>query len=331
MAKWWSLLFGVTMLVCAASMAAAPFIPGWWLPMGVSTHAGDVDSLYYFILFTTTFFFLLTEALLVWFMYEYGSRAEKAAAGVTTTQPTVTEKLAAQVQKVIKTEQQLELAWTIVPAAILLYVAFAQIGAWANVKYTSRMPRIDDKNLPLQIDVSARQFEWRFRYPSAQRYGEWKKNPKLAEDFSRKPHFDDVHIVNELHVFTTKGATKTEEFPAVLAHVKTIDVIHNFNLPHFRVKQDTLPGKIIPVWFRPTKANTKKLGENGPWVDGINPETGQADPLYIWEVACAELCGWGHYRMIARVYVHPNEEDFLAWLRWAEQQQNVHQREKTSK
>ena len=42
----------------------------------------------------------------------------------------------------------------------------------------------------------------------------------------------------------------------------------------------------------------------------------------VWELACAELCGWGHYKMIGRLYVHPTKEDFLAWLTHARDEQN---------
>ena len=40
MGKWWSLLFAVVMLACLGLFVAAPSL-GWWLPEGVSTHAGE--------------------------------------------------------------------------------------------------------------------------------------------------------------------------------------------------------------------------------------------------------------------------------------------------
>jgi cytochrome c oxidase subunit 2 len=65
------------------------------------------------------------------------------------------------------------------------------------------------------------------------------------------------------------------------------DVIHSFFIPVFRLKQDAVPGMTLSGWFQPTT-------------------TGQ------WEIACAELCGLGHYRMRARVWVHTPEE-FAQW------------------
>ena len=55
-----------------------------------------------------------------------------------------------------------------------------------------------------------------------------------------------------------------------------------------RVKQDTIPGQVTPVWFEATKP-----GE--------------------FEIACAQLCGMGHYRMMGYFTVH-SQEDFKQWL-----------------
>jgi cytochrome c oxidase subunit 2 len=57
-----------------------------------------------------------------------------------------------------------------------------------------------------------------------------------------------------------------------------------------RVKQDAVPGMSILVWLQPTR-------------------TGK------YELACAELCGNGHYRMRAFVYVDKTEQDLNNWLK----------------
>jgi cytochrome c oxidase subunit 2 len=60
--------------------------------------------------------------------------------------------------------------------------------------------------------------------------------------------------------------------------LKSLDVIHSFFLPNFRVKQDAVPGMTTETWFIPEKAGS-------------------------WEIACAEHCGLGHYRMRGQVTV----------------------------
>jgi cytochrome c oxidase subunit 2 len=341
-AKWWSVLFGVVMAGCAGLFIAAPFVHdgAWWLPPGVSTHSGRVDRLFYIILGITGFFFILTEALLVIFMWQYAHRPgevkphplghhameEKGAFWTSFFKRTFRP-----VSALLHDQHRVELAWTLVPAAILLYIAFAQVSAWADVKYRSHMPPTESAEtgkIAFQIEVSARQFEWRMRYPSPERWAAWKNNPQLAGDFAKNPHIDDVHVVNELHVWTNsdaKDSSEPKDYPAFVVQLRTIDVLHSFNIPHMRVKQDSLPGKVIPVWFRPTRANTKKEGTR--WVDGVRPD-GTSDPAQIWEIPCAELCGWGHSRMVGRVYVHPSEDDFLEWLKDAAKKDHATQRER---
>jgi cytochrome c oxidase subunit 2 len=317
--KWWSILFAVIMLACGLSFVVAPFV-GWWLPEGVSSHAWHVDRLFYVILGITGFFFFLTEGLLVYFMFVYARRPVAHTADATLPPPLrAAAGFVRLIPRFLHHEHRVEMAWTIVPAIILLYIAFAQVTTWAEIKYQSRAPQYEGLEVPLQVSVSARQFEWRLRYPSTERVKNWlnKKNKLDFESFARKPQFDDVHAVNELHVW--KGQP-------VIVHLTTRDVIHSFNLPHFRVKQDALPGREIPVWFTPTKANTVRGGD-GTWLHGVNPATKAASHEYDFDLPCAELCGWGHYRMIGKVYVHETQQDFLDWLAGVERYQAVPQGE----
>lgn len=312
MGKWWAVLFGVTMILCLGLFIMAPMV-GWWMPQAVSTHAWDVDFLFYVILAVTGFFFVLTEAILVWFMWKYSGGQPKET---TPHQPGLLARLCKPITNLLHDQHRVEMAWTLVPALILLYIAFAQVPTWARVKYQSKMPELTD--MPIQIDVSARQFEWRVRYPSSERVKAWLDNAKKGQDteafkdyksFAKFPQQDDVHVVNEVHIWKMHPA---------MVHLTTRDVIHSFNLPHLRVKQDALPGKMIPLWFTATKANTRYSDKIGGYVDGINPETGKHDDHFVWDLACAELCGWGHYRMIGRLYVHENAEEFLDWLKKVE-------------
>ena len=74
----------------------------------------------------------------------------------------------------------------------------------------------------------------------------------------------------------------------VIVRIKSEDVIHSFFVPELRIKQDAVPGRQIEFWFEPTLP-------------------GQ------YELACAELCGLGHYRMRAEITVE-SQVDFDAWL-----------------
>jgi cytochrome c oxidase subunit 2 len=311
---WWTLLFAAINLAALGLFVAAPFC-GWWLPPGESTHADSVDNLFYLILWITGFFFILTEALLIVFMYRYASGPDGKRRVYTSSGPNVFQQIFKPVTDLIHDQHRLELTWTIIPGVVLLLIAFVQVDAWANIKYTARFQQITeaDKQEPLPIEVTARQFEWRMRYPNPKRLMECLTNPEKGKRFAKERHVDDVHLVNEIHTWKEQR---------VLVFLRSTDVIHSFNIPHMRIKQDSLPGKVIPVWFKPRKDtfNAKYNATKKRWEDGLPDESGRPK---IWEIPCAELCGWGHYHMIGRVYVHETKADFDQWLRAAQESQEA--------
>jgi cytochrome c oxidase subunit 2 len=320
--RWWSYFFGVVLLAALALFVAAPFV-GWWLPKDVSSYGYRVDGLFYFILGITGFFFILVEALLVYFMYVYAERPSGQEHPVS---PRYAEEKGALWTSVFKSafrpvsallhdQHRIELAWTIVPAAILLIIAFAQINAWADIKDPSNMPADPD----VTMVVSARMYEWRVRYPST------KPAPEQLASWAVNPEIDDVHVVNEVH--TWKDAK-------VKVFLQTRDIIHSFYLPNLRLKQDALPGKTIPVWFQVIDYNTVpvdlagrvvkgRAGRVDHWADGYDPDTGELGQDHqVWELACAELCGWGHYKMRGKLFVHEDKADYQRWLAAAKARQN---------
>lgn len=284
MQKFWGLLFAAVLVAELALFLVSPYL-GWWLPRNVATFGGEVDYLFYLILALTTVFFLLTEVVLVYNMLRFPARPERRSP------PT-------------HGSMSLELAWTIVPGALLVWIAFAQVGAWERIKYNARLPKADQV-----VEISPRQFEWRMRYPSSERLAEIQKTPALAPRFILDgPRPDDLRINNELHAW--KGAD-------VRVYLRSQDVIHSFFLPQLRVKQDALPGKITPVWFQASESNAR-------WDDEAKKMVLTAEP---WEIACAELCGWGHYKMQGRLYVHPDFDDYSRWLRHALAEQTKYEPE----
>ncbi len=321
MQKYWSVVFAIVILLCLGMTVLAPAVGGWWLPLMVSSFGGEVDNLFYLILWITAAFFALTEALLVYAMWKYSHVPGRKAA-------------------FIHGNHTLEQLWTAVPAIILVLIAVLQIGTWENIKYHTRMPKPDGKTQ--QMEVTARQWEWRIRYPSPESYERWAdtsddKARTDAEHWGEAAHFDDVHLVNEVHVWThDKQADPDDKEPQkILIHLRTRDVIHSFFLPNMRLKQDALPGKTIPVWFQAEDYNTAK-NEAGQWQDGYAPKkeqwarynakTGEWTHLdRIWDLACAEFCGSRHSMMKGKLYVHKDRADFLEWLRTAAKAQNARQ------
>jgi cytochrome c oxidase subunit 2 len=177
----------------------------------------------------------------------------------------------------------LEVIWTIVPAGILMFISLFQLPVVAEVRVKSEFP--EEARVAPVAEVIARQFEWRIRYPSKETSRGFKTESDV-QDWLANPRPDDLYSVNDLHVPSGR---------AVQIRLKSGDVQHAFFVPEFRVKQDAVPGLAIPVWFEVhNSAEHKKFD---PKLKG-----------YSYELLCAELCGWGHYKMKARVVAQPPAE-----------------------
>ena len=182
-------------------------------------------------------------------------------------------------------------AGVVVVEAVLLF-AFA-IPAWGTVK--NEFP---EESEAVVVRVVAEQFAWNIHYAGADGvFGrtsieliDTEVNP-LGLDSSDPYAADDITTINQLHLPLDKPA---------LIYLSSKDVLHSFGLPEFRVKQDAVPGLVIPVWFVPTlsTADYRKLKGS----ETIN-----------YEIACAQLCGLGHYRMRGYVTID-TEDEYNTWL-----------------
>jgi cytochrome c oxidase subunit 2 len=326
----WSVYFGlILVLELGLYLAARFFIPGWGLPhlANSDSFGANIDRLFYVIEGPVGFFFILTQVILVWGMWRFAGSPERRAVYT-------------------HGDHRLEMAWTAVPALILLFIAFVQISAWEDIKYHTRM-----KPPQHVIEVSARQFAWMLRYPGGKLKeklkdqsgppemdpehidrkkftvdresdsDEWEGKRKAADNWGRHNtgEITDLHVVNEVH--TWAGANTR-------IYLKSRDVLHSFFLPHMRLKQDAVPGKdFIPVWFKPTDYNGEWDENQNVWVYAKDKDGKKK----VWELACAELCGWGHYKMNGFLYVHKNEDNYDKWLAHALEAQRTKTRPKEKK
>ncbi len=266
MKRFWCLFF---MFWPITAVIVCWLAPGWnwWFPQGP---AGDglassplgrrIDDLFYMILVITSITFVGTQVALGYVLFTGARRGDQPAD-------------AEEGEKAWYTHgsHNLEVMWSIVPAGILLFIALYQMDVWAEYRVRNEFPK-QVQSGPL-AEVTARQFEWRIRYPGLDEEGN--PLPLMAE-----PQPTDLYTVNDLHLPSGKP---------VMINLRSADVQHSFFLPELRVKQDAVPGLVIPVWFE-----TKKSAN--------------------YALLCAELCGWGHYKMKARLVTQP-EEEWRGWLR----------------
>jgi len=183
-----------------------------------------------------------------------------------------------------------EIAVAVIEAILL--VGFA-IPIWA-----ARVDRVPPESEALVVQVTAEQFAWNVRYAGPDGvFGrtditmiDAQANP-LGLDRSDPAAKDDVTTLNQLYLPVNKP---------IIVKLRAKDVIHSFGVPEFRVKQDAIPGFTIPVYFVPDVTTAEMRTRTG------NPE-------FQYEIACAQLCGLGHYRMRGFVTVQTAEE-FQTWM-----------------
>jgi cytochrome c oxidase subunit 2 len=188
------------------------------------------------------------------------------------------------------TSSYLEIGVAVVEAVLL--IGFA-IPLWA-----ARIDTIPPESQAVVVHVTAEQFAWNAHYAGPDKvFGktdikliDLQSNP-LGVDRSDPPAKDDVTTVNQIYIPVNTP---------VIVKLRSKDVIHGFNVPELRVKQDAIPGLTIPIWFVPTVTTAE-----------MRQRTGNAE--FQYEIACAQLCGLGHYRMRAFVTVLSAEE-FQKWM-----------------
>ncbi len=244
-------------------------------PNAASTHAASIDQMIDAVHVLMFLLFVGWGAFFVYVLFRFraGRNPKADPVGVTG-----------------KTNTWLEVGVAV--AEVILLVGFS-IPLWAE-----RVDDIPPEEDAVVVRVVAQQFAWNIWYPGEDGvFG--KQNLELLDeetnpiglDRSDPAGADDITTINQLHLPVDR--------PAVI-HLSSKDVIHSFNLPNMRIKQDAMPGLTIPVWFVPT-ITTEQMRE----------QTG--DPEFIYEIACAQLCGNSHYSMRGFMTIH-TDESYAAWL-----------------
>ena len=183
---------------------------------------------------------------------------------------------------------KLELLWTIVPAIVLSVLVFTGLQAWNDI--TSKAPEEAE-----QIEIFGQQFAWVSRYTGADdklgnfNYRKISIDNKVGVDFTDEKALDDF-IPREIHL--PKGHP-------VLFKIRARDVLHSVYAPHFRLKMDAVPGMPTQFHFVATKTTAEMREETG-------------NPDFNYELACAEVCGRGHFAMRLLIVVD-TKEDYDKW------------------
>ena len=171
MGKFWSLLFLCVTIFGVGAFIAGPAM-GVWLPINVSETGRAIDHLFMFILVLTGVVFIATEVTLFFFLWRYDAKSN--------TQPV----------KFTHGSHTLEICWTILPAATLLFIAIYQMNAWADAKM--RAPNAGGHAQNFTVEVRAGNSSGGCAIHARSR--------PIGKRAIRWFGKDDIYDVNDLHV-----------------------------------------------------------------------------------------------------------------------------------
>jgi cytochrome c oxidase subunit II len=309
--------FVVAGLLILPTSAFADFNFGKLVPNLNFVYGNTIDSLYNIIFWLVGIAFFATEGALILFLFLFrarpGHKAQYSHGNVFA-----------------------ELSWALIPAVILVWLAFYQKSTWAFIRYD--MPKVEQSE---KAQVFAEQFLWNFRYSGP--------DGKFGTG-------DDIMTINQLHVPVGRKFVQ---------YTTAKDVIHSFFIPQARAKQDVVPGMLNRMWYEIDKVvcwdlkaqkevyftvdelkskkmalegfnlATQKIGIAGKRVYTYAPAGDKKKVAVLFEgkisdrpieeveyvqhpleIACAQLCGLGHYKMVGYAVID-TPETYDRWMKQA--------------
>lgn len=130
---------------------------------------------------------------------------------------------------------------------LVIFLAIFYYG-WTNFEYMRLAPSDS-----MVVKVTARQWSWSFEYPNG------KQTKVLFAPLNRPMKLE----------------------------IRSLDVVHGFYVPSFRLKIDAVPARANTTWFQATQQGS-------------------------FDIECTVICGVDHSLMLSKVVVVP-EADFKAW------------------
>ncbi|WP_439562068.1 cytochrome c oxidase subunit II [Roseinatronobacter sp.] len=170
-----------------------------------------LDDLLLWIIVPITIF---VTGLLIWVIVFHNRRANPEPARFTHNTP-------------------LEIAWTVVPALILLFIALFTFPA---LRHQQIMPEAD-----VTIKVTGFQWYWGYEYVD--------HGVEFSQFMLERDELEDYGYTDDLYLLATDTAMVVPVNQNIVLQVTAADVIHSWTIPAFGVKQDGVPGRLAELWF----------------------------------------------------------------------------------
>lgn len=261
--------------------------------VSASEHGPWVNSLFSWSLFFTGVVFIITHIALFWYAWKYRERAGSKAI-------------------FWAHNGKLEMVWMAIPAVVMTFLVIMGLVTWNKTMTDIPADAVPGKDY-IEIEAVGYQFGWTLRHPGKDNllgdrdFRLYSGENPLGVVWTDKRNLDDINP-NELVI--PKGKK-------IRIRINSKDVLHNFYLPHFHVKMDAIPGMPTYFIFTPTITTEEmraKLSLDTEWqVPSTTDETKKRWETFDYELACAELCGKGHYSM-RRVVKVVEQAEYDKWV-----------------
>ena len=169
----------------------------------------------------------------------------------------------------------LEVVWTVIPIIILIVITVP------SVKLLVFMDKAPKDEVEMTLKVIGHQWYWSYEYPDA---------GNLAFDSNIIPDEEIDASKGQIRLLEVDNRIAIPVDTTIRVIMTSEDVLHNWAVPAFGIKMDTVPGRINEAWIRVPAA---KAG--------------------VYRGQCSELCGVNHGYMPI-VIEAKTKQDFAKWL-----------------
>jgi cytochrome c oxidase subunit II len=133
----------------------------------------------------------------------------------------------------------LEVVWTLIPVAILVFIS---LFSFPLLYKADKVPEKPD----LTIKVTGHQWYWGYEY--ADQNG-------ISFDANMLPE-DEAKAASKPYLLATDNAVVVPVNKVVRLQLTATDVIHGFLVPAFGIQMDATPGRLGEMWFKADKVGT---------------------------------------------------------------------------
>ena len=188
----------------------------FWFPESVNALASGVDELFIFVLWVTVVSLVLVLGAMVWFAIRYRAGSGDARGSMPTHNLT------------------LEVAWTLIPTAILGVIFF-----WGTRDYAKMSIPAGDA---MEIRVMGQKWFWSFDYP------EYGVRLQATQELDAKNETEGKPVGLVVPVNTSVKLVGSSS-----------DVLHSIFIPAFRLKKDVVPNRYTTTTFIATDTGVYDL------------------------------------------------------------------------